>query len=397
MLHRLTIDAFSATSSTAVLLQEAKASQQLARCRMSVREGGLPAAIAYYADQGTPQLVIVEAEDPESLLTQLDQLANVCDAKTQVMIVGGRNDIYLYRTLLARGVNEYLPHPFSARQLTDSVSGLFSDARTAPRGRLVAFWGARGGVGASCMAQNTAWQLGQYLGEGVIYLDLDLAFGNSILAYNIEAKQTVADALQYPERLDEVLLERCLVDYDENLRILASAGVCSTSTTVTPEGIELLVDLAQRLAGFVVLDLPHLWTDWTKQCLAAADEVILTAQPDFASLRDCKTLLDLLVSSRGGAAKPKLVLNKVDASKKTQLAAKDFEDSIGLIPALSIPFEPALFGEASNAGQMIGESVKTHRVAQAFALLAQGVAGKSPNVGKAAARKGQGIWQWLKK
>src|SRR5579859_3049201 len=270
MLHRLTIDAFAATPETLGVLRDAAGARALTRCRLTVQEGGLSGAIAHYAERATPQLIIVEEDDPERLLAQLDQLAEVCAANTRVVVIGGRNDIQLYRTLIGSGISDYLPRPLSERQLLESIAGLFSDARTAPRGRVVAFWGARGGAGSSCLAQNTAWQLGRHLGESIIYIDLDLSFGTSLLAYNIEAKQTVADALAHPERLDEVLMERCMIEYDDHLQILASAGDCRGDVAVAVENIETLIDLARRLASVVVLDLPRLWTSWTRHCLDAA-------------------------------------------------------------------------------------------------------------------------------
>jgi len=55
-----------------------------------------------------------------------------------------------------------------------------------------------------------------------------------------------------------------------------------------------------------------------------------------------------------------------------------------------------LFGEAANAGQMIGEIGKTHRVNQSLQQLARSVAGKTPAAGKPAAKWGGGVRQWLR-
>lgn len=392
-LHRVTIDAFAASAETQACLREAAQAPALRRCRLGIQGGGLAGAIEHYAERGTPQLVLVEAADGDDLFAQLDRLADVCAANTRVLVIGGANDIQLYRTLLQRGISDYLPRPLSGRQIADAITGLFTDARSAPRGRTYAFFGVRGGAGSSTAAQNVAWHLGRHLAEPVIYVDLDLWFGTSLLAFNLEAKQTVADALAHPERLDEVLMERCLIDYDDNLRILASAGDCRTAPSVSLDAIETLVDIARKLAAAVVLDLPHQWTDWTRHCLDSADEAVITALPDFASARDGKTLVETLSASR--SAPPRLLLNKVEPGRKTQLTAKDLQEALGLAPSLSLPLEPALYGEAANLGQMLGETNKTHKAVQAFEQLAATLAGKAP-AAKPVVR-GASLLQWLRR
>lgn len=397
-LHRLTIDAFAATAETEAALHEAAGLASMRRSRLSVQSGGLAGAIAHYAERGTPQLVIVEAAEDEDLFAQIERLADVCAANTRVMVVGGTNDVQLYRTLLQRGISDYLPRPLSGRQLADSVAALFADSRNAPRGRSFAFFGARGGVGSSTVAQNFAWHLGRHLGEPVIYIDLDLCFGTSLLAFNLEAKQTASDALAHPERLDDVLMERCLIDYDESLRILASAGDCRIAPAISFDAVEALCEIARKLAAAVVIDLPHQWNDWIRHCLETADETVIVALPDFASARDGKTLIELLASARE-ANPAKLLLNKVDSSKKSQLTGRDFQETLGMAPALSLPYDAALFGEAANLGQMLGETGKTHKVVQAFEQFAASLAGKAPAAKRAARGKDplQSLLQWIRR
>jgi pilus assembly protein CpaE len=387
VIHRLTLDAFAATPETGAALAQLRDDRSMAKSRISLQTGSLSDATAYYASaDATPQVVIVEedGDDAAALLDHVDRLADVCVAGTKVVVIGGCNDIGLYRALIGRGISEYLLRPVTPRQVLDTLTGLFSDPAAQPRGRIVACWGVRGGAGASTLAQNIAWSLGRLLAETVIYIDLDISFGTSMLAFNLTAKQTVADALAHPERLDEVLMDRCMVEYDDTLQILAAPGDYRIRTEITLEGIERLLDLSSRLAAMVVLDLPHGWSDWTEFALSTADEVVMVATPDFASLRDTRSLVDLLTPRRGGAAAPKLVLNRVDSARKTQLLPRDFQETIAMAPVAAIPLESQLFGEAANTGQMIGELAKQHKVTAALRSLAVLLTGRPAPAKKAA-------------
>lgn len=397
MLIRVTIDAFALTPETAEVLKELRDDRLLAKSRMEVLPGGLPGAIQAYRDKQSPQVVVVEEDDDDAtLLERIDQLADLCEPGTRVIVIGRLNDIKLYRTLTARGVSEYLLAPVSRAQLMDALTGLFADPGASPRGKVIAVWGARGGAGASTLAQNLAWSLSTQLGEDVAYIDLDLAFGTSVLAFNLDAKQGVAELLAQPDRLDSVLLDRFLLAYDDHLKVLSSAGDIRNTPPISIEAVDRLLELASRMVPALVVDLPHVWADWSEHILAAADEVVLVARPELASLRDCKALLDVMAARRGEAAPIRLVVNGFDNAKKTQLTAKDFEETLGIKPALLVPFEPALFGEAGNNGQMLGEAAKSHKVVELIAGLALHLAGRGP-ARKAVVSKRKSLFSWLKK
>lgn len=396
MAYRLTIEAFCCGPDTAQALRAAAEDRQLAKSRLTLSEGGLAAAIGHYADLPTPQVLVVEETDPALLRSRLDQLAEVCVAGTKVVVIGPTNDIRLYRELMAKGVADYLPAPVASRQLVDSLTGLFADPASAPRGRVVACWGARGGTGSSTIAQNLAWAASRHLGEQVILIDLDLAFGTSILAFNLEAKQSVADALANPERLDEVLMDRCMAEYDDHLQVLAAPGDGRSRAAISPDALEHMVELAARMAALVVLDIPHVWDQWSEAALAAADEVVITAIPDFASLRDTKMLLELLSPRRQGMGQPRLVLNRAENGRKAQLSAKDFAETLKTQPALVISADPALFGEAATEARMLGEVAAGHKISQSLAQLAAALTGKaSPPARKPSG--GKGLLGWLRR
>jgi len=403
VIYRVSIDAFALTPEVAEVLKAVRDDRAFAKSRVNVLAGGLPAAIGHYTDAPTPQVIIVEDEsDGPILMARLEQLAEVCEPGTRVVVVGGHNDIELYRTLLANGVSEYLLRPSTPRQVIAALAAILQGPAAPARGKLVGFWGVRGGVGASTLAQNVAWAMGQALREDVVYIDLDIAFGTSVLAFNLDAKQNVADALRNPERLDEVLMERFLVGYDDYLHALMSPGDPRAAVPIDIEALDKMLELAARMAPVVVVDMPHVWAGWTEHLLTSVDELVVVATPDLFCLRDAKTLLDTLGGRRGGdIAVPRLILNRFEAARRTQLSPKDFEETLNQAAALVLPFDAALFGQAANNGQMVGETAKNHKVVEQIKGFAVQLLGRAPVTKKTASKAakpllGKALLGWLK-
>jgi pilus assembly protein CpaE len=394
VIYRLTIDGFHLTPEVAAALDELRVDRRFAKSRVALMPGGLPAAVAHYADNGSPQVVIVEeGDDDQAMLSRLAQLAEVCLAGTRVIVIGRLNDIGVYRTLLTRGVSEYLIPPVSAEQIAGAIAAMFADPSSTSRGRLIAFFGARGGVGSSTLAHNTAWCLARATAEEVVVADLDLAFGTLALAFNVDTRQTVGDLLGDPDRIDAQLIDRLALKHDARLHLLPSPSDLRDWPAIEVETIDRLFDLLRQVAAFAVVDLPHLWTPWISHSLETADELVVVAQPDLPNLRDAKTLFDGVGQRRDAHLPTHLVLNKVDAYRKTQLLAKDFEETLKVRPALSLPFDP-IFGQASNNGQMLGDLAKTHKAVQSLEHLARLVGGR-PEAPRRRPRLGM-LTAWLK-
>jgi pilus assembly protein CpaE len=372
MIPKLTLDSFFLSPETERALDLLTSDRAFLRTTLARQGGGLNAAIAHYGRHRSPDILVVEsASDADRLMAELEALAELVEPGLKVIVIGTVNDIAIYRRLLGQGVADYLLAPVEAAQLQASIKAQFRDPATAPRGRLIAGYGVRGGAGASTIVHNLAWTLAETYAEDVILIDLDLAFGTAALAFNLDPKQSVAEALSQPERLDGVLLDRFMVERGEHLKVLSTAGGLRDIPAITAEAVEKLVDLARQAAPFVVIDLPHQWNEWVRTLLAEADEVILAAQPDLASLRDCRNLAEQLISRRGGDHGLRLVLNKRDAARKVQLTEADFHDTVKLKPQASLPFEPQVVGEAANNGQMIAESAgRGHRLSVALGQLA---------------------------
>ena len=353
-------------------------------------------AVEFLGENETPQLLIVETpQTGDALFQELEGLADVCSPGAQVVLIGAVNDIALYKHLIDVGISEYCCGPVDAEQLITVIEGLFSDADSGNLGRVIAFVGARGGVGSSTLAANTAHLLGQQFQDSVILVDLDLPFGTAALALNLQPRQNVAEALADPNRLDDVLMERFMLKYDDHLSVVAAPAVLEGNTNIDLDSFGILMRLLQQMASFVVLDLPHQWPSWMPEVLFDANEVVVTASLDLACLRDVKNMFDNLAPKRGVDAPTRLVFNRVGAAKKTELSPNDFEEPAKTSPSAQIAFDPVLFGTALNNGEMLAEVSKSSRVVRELTSLANIVSART-SAGEAA-KKGGALASLLKR
>jgi pilus assembly protein CpaE len=368
---RISIQAFCEDVATAEVVQIAAGDRRLSKSHVGVHMGGASAAVAHYQDSPTPNLIVIETSLPRAqMLGELDRLANCCDEGTKVVVIGRLNDVLLYRELLKRGVSEYLIAPISPLQLIESLSNLYNHPDTDPVGNVIAFIGAKGGVGSSTVCHNTAWAMSELLKTNVVVADLDLAFGTTGLDFNQDPVQGIAEALQSPERLDEVLLDRLLTKCSERLSIFAAPVVLDRDYEISPDACDLVLDIVRQNVPFVAVDLPHTWSPWVKRILLQADEIVITAIPDLANLRNAKNLIDLLKQSRANDAAPRLVLNMVKTPKRPEISSKEFTVALDIHPSQTIEFDSEAFGLAANNGQMLEEFSAKAKAAQQFRELA---------------------------
>lgn len=353
---RISIHAFWTNSKTAEAIDKAARDRRLNKAHVAAFSGGIKKATEYYQDTVTPNLILVETETAdESVLDQLDALAQVCDAATKVVVIGPINDITLYRELMRQGVSEYMVTPLAPKQVMDTIAALYLDPAAPPLGRIVTFTGARGGVGSSTLAHNTAWSLSEQLRTGVTLVDYDLNFGTAGLDFNQDVNPGVLDLMAAPDRIDRAVVERLLIDCTKHLNLFAAPSALDRSADVDPAVFENVLEILRQFVPNVVVDLPHVWSAWTRNVLLMSDEVVITATPDLASLRNAKQLFELLTHNRPNDAPPKLILNQVGVTKRPEIPVKEFAEAIGSDPVLIIPHEPQLFGAAANNGQMLAE------------------------------------------
>ena len=246
-LPRITIHVFCESPATAEQAHKAASDRRLAGLVVVVKMGGLAEACQVYQSQPTPSLIMVESLDsPNQMVSYLDQLADVCDPGTKVVVLGASNDIALYRELMQRGVSEYLVPPFTPLQIALTINSLYSDPAAPFVGRQIAFCSAKGGSGSSTLAHNVAHSITERLFTGAVLVDLDLPFGTAGLDFDQDPVQGVADALNDPSRLDAVLMERMMARCTERLSLFAAPASLDSDYEITADAYD---EVTRKIRG----------------------------------------------------------------------------------------------------------------------------------------------------
>lgn len=379
MILRINIQAFCLNEDTVAAIKGLADERLLIRSAINVELGGHAKALEVLEAAKAPDLIIVETvARGDALYAELDALANVCEPGTRLLMIGVENDIVLFRELMKMGVSEYLLTPVTTAQLLESIVAAFQSDQTDRNARMIATIAASGGAGSSEVAYCLAAELTSTYDSEAIVIDMDVFFGTSALAFNIQPQQTVVDALTQSTRLEPEMLQRFLVRYDDKISVLAAPAALTANIQISTEAVNALLMLARQMTDYVIVDLPHRWDAWVQEILVNAEEVLLVTEPDLMNLRDAKNMLEVLSTKRGKNAPARLIFNKVGKSAKTELSDKNFKKTLHAEPEIMIPYDPHLFGSALNNGEIPSKMDEKSKVAIAIKALAALVSGKAP-------------------
>jgi pilus assembly protein CpaE len=221
--------------------------------------GDVATACAVLAKTSSPRLLIVDISATDDPFPRLSELANICDPDVNVVAFGERNDIVLYRDLKNMGVTEYFVKPLVKGVVTRICRNVLNPGLEQPKmrtGKLILVVGVRGGVGATTIATHTAWHLSGTGRRRVVLLDLDLKHGDTSLQFDIAPSNALYEAMEFPDRVDQLFLDRAVQPVSDRLHVLASLAPLTQSPPVTAENVASLLQKLAAQYRYVVVDLP---------------------------------------------------------------------------------------------------------------------------------------------
>ncbi len=338
-----------------------------------VVRGGLSGALRTLSVAPPPRYMIIDIGPALSYDEVAEGIAEIVRSGAMVIALGERNDVQLYRAILDAGARDYLIKPVDLGALNAAFAKIEAPVGgEGQAGRRIAILGARGGVGASQVANNCAWIMAEELRRKVYLIDLDLQFGTLALLLDVQASGGLADALQDPERIDQVFLENAVVRLGKQLHLLASEDSLDAERTDDLKATQTLLEQVSRIADVTLVDLPRHLLKRQPGVLGKFDDVVLVTDATLVGLRDACRLLRLL-RGRHSDVKVHIVVNHREA--KDEVTSKEIEKGLEAPIDLSLPCARDAMIRSEMAGEPLAKAQPKHPVVVGLTRLTVQLAG----------------------
>ncbi|HJP89212.1 MAG TPA: response regulator, partial [Candidatus Limnocylindrales bacterium] len=166
---------------------------------------------------------------------------------------------------LRAGADDYLVKPFHQAELLARMRGLLSrfgpveaggvSRVRPPLGKMIAFYGAKGGVGATTISINTAIALHTELDRKVALVDAVLQFGDHRVFLDLgNDRKSVTDLMNAPQ-VDAELLKSVMVKHDSGVDLLLAPTSPEEADLVTPENLAGVLAMLRTMYDYVIVDV----------------------------------------------------------------------------------------------------------------------------------------------
>lgn len=292
-----------------------------------------------------------------------------------LIVIGSATDPLVMRRAMQVGARDYFSPPVPPAELLAAVRLIGRERGSGmpeARGTVTAVINAKGGSGASFLAANLAHAAAVHRKSPVALIDLDLQFGALPLAFDLEQRNSLVEALANAQQLDPMALQGYMAVHTSGVHVLSTKpDQLPLPWEISTDALRQLLLLATQTYSNVVIDLPRQIDPLTSLVLSQANHIALVMQQSFAHTRDAKRLLRIVTSSLGvPRERVTVIVNRY--SERDPVRIQDIEEAVKP-PAISVvPNDFRAVSESLNTGAPLLESARH----AAITKVVQSLAGK---------------------
>ena len=221
---------------------------------------------------------------------------------------------------LKAGADDYLIKPFHPAELMARIKSLLarftpqeSLVGRPPLGRIDVYYGAKGGVGTTTIAINTAIALHRELGRKVVLVDGNLQFGDHRVFLDLGLdRKSVVDVVTAPN-IDGDLIKQVLVKHDSGIDLLLAPPSPETAELVTQDHMPAILEILKTMYDYVLVDIDKKLDEVNLRILDAADTIFVVMTADLSCLKNVRLVLETIANLGYESQKVRLVLNRSNA------------------------------------------------------------------------------------
>jgi pilus assembly protein CpaE len=316
-----------------------------------VRRGNVRTALHDLGQMTTPKALVIDITGEPQALALLADLRHVVEPDVKVLIVGERQDVTFYRQVTrSLGAAEYLYKPLMPEMVARHFGAQLNRGTTTADGggRMVCLTGVRGGAGTTTLTANLAWYIAEVGRRNTILLDADLHTGTAAMLLGGRTGPGLRAALEAPDRMDELFIERSAMPVSDRLHILAAEEPLTERPGYLPGAAERLTSMLRRRFNYVLADVPFHGGPFAEDLLLLTQQRVLVLLPTLGSVRDTLRMLTVPAGT-GQVRRAVLVLNRTGMPGGLPRAA--VEDALDMAVDVCIPDLPKTVGMAESLGE----------------------------------------------
>jgi len=258
-------------------------------------------------------------------------------AHVPIIMLTAERDVEQKIRSLRAGADDYLVKPtdpgFHPAELLARIRSLLvrfappeREAARPPIGRVLAFYGAKGGVGTTSIAINAAIALHREVGRSVCLVDGNLQFGDHRVFLDLgQDLKSIVDIATAPG-IDADLVRRVLVKHESGIGLLLAPPSPETADLVRPEHLPPILDVLRHMFDYVLIDIDKRLDDSNLGMIESSDAVYIVINADLSCLKNVRLMLQTLGHLGYEAERFKLILNRSTAM--TGINVKSVESAL---------------------------------------------------------------------
>jgi pilus assembly protein CpaE len=335
-------------------------------------------------------------DDPVGALETAECLRHSFYHKVAILALSSTTDPDLLLHAMRAGYSEFLGKPLDRDELSDTLTRLdhrwsATIARPLNSGKILSFFGAKGGVGTTTLAVHLAMFLVRSGGKKVLLIDNHAQLGHVVLYLGMDgSNHHFYDLVQNVSRLDQELLRGFIATHSSGLDVLSSPDLYGNSWKADADAVERTLEFLSTQYDYVVLDCEASFEDINLAVVAFSNWIYLVASPEIGAIRDLSRYVDGLIQNEQATKKLQVVINRYSSNEAVTI--EQIEKAVHLPIAIKIPNCYAELVKSINIGQPLPPDSKSDFAVQIVKWTGSLVKGSMP-AAQETTRKRFALWK----
>ncbi|WP_316016052.1 CpaE family protein [Roseobacter sp. HKCCA0434] len=329
-----------------------------------------PARIAAL-DPETADSVIVaaQAEDEDALDTFEAAIAAAREAGIPVLLVVEDLSAVALHRLIRAGAAEFTPYPLPEGVLAETLTKLragpaaqvVASGASGRGGMILPVQGIAGGVGATTLAVNLAWEMAQAprkVDRKVALVDLNLQFGSVATYLDLARREATMQLLTEPENRDRAAIVDAMASFAKKVSVLTAPPDCMPFEIAGVEDVRQILDAIAATHDFVIVDMPPVLVEWSSTVLEMAETYFAVMELDMRCAQNMLRFLRALKSEDLPIEKVQYILNRaptgLTGGGKPRI--KRMAESLGIEYNVLLPDGGKAVMNSADQGAPLGEN-----------------------------------------